>query len=108
MLWRRQLEFIFRDADSLTSILSPRERRTTKSPGEGQIFRPTRDVDLESQARELLRALDANELARKIRVEWNPRMKSAAGRADFRVKLVSLNPLLISNGDNIERKMWRD
>ena len=46
MLWRRQLEFIFRDADSLTSILSPRERRTTKSPGEGQIFRPTRDVDL--------------------------------------------------------------
>jgi SprT protein len=53
-----------------------------------------RDVDLELKARKLLRRLGANKLAREIRVEWNPRMKSAAGRADFRQKLISLNPLL--------------
>ena len=53
-----------------------------------------RDHTLESKARELLRSLGADELARKIRVEWNPRMKSAAGRADYRGKLISLNPLL--------------
>src|SRR5207237_3228502 len=53
-----------------------------------------RDVGLESQARALLRALGANKLARKIRVEWNPRLKTCAGRADYRGKLISLNPLL--------------
>src|SRR2546423_1987719 len=53
-----------------------------------------RDYTLESQARELLRQLGAAKLAREVRVEWNPRMKSAAGRADYREKLVSLNPRL--------------
>src|SRR6267143_2850703 len=105
MRWRKQLEFIFRDADSLTSILSLRERRTTKSPGEGNGFAPTATVDLESTARELLRQLGADKLAREIRVEWNPRMRSAAGRADFREKSISLNPLLINHGDEIDRTL---
>src|SRR5438128_4843204 len=90
----RQLQFAFQTTDALTSILSLRERRTTKPPGEGQILRPTRDVDLESQARELLRSLGAAKLAGEIRVEWNPRLKTCAGRADYREKLISLNPLL--------------
>jgi predicted SprT family Zn-dependent metalloprotease len=55
--------------------------------------------------RELLRSLGADELARKIRVEWNPRMRSAAGRADFRGKLISLNPLLINHSDEIDRTL---
>ncbi len=82
----RQLEFIFRDTDSLTSILSLRERQTTKAPGEGHVVKSTRDVDLESKSRQLLCELGA--------VKWNPRLKTAAGRADFREKLISLNPLL--------------
>src|SRR5207249_10840083 len=49
---------------------------------------------LQFHARELLRSIGADELARKIRVEWNPRLKTVAGRADFREKLISLNPLL--------------
>jgi predicted SprT family Zn-dependent metalloprotease len=57
-----------------------------------------RDYALESQARELLRQLGAGKLAREVRVEWNPRLKSAAGRADFREKLISLNPLLLELG----------
>ena len=62
-----------------------------------RILRRTgRDVDLETTARELLRSLGADKLAREIRVEWNPRMRSAAGRADYREKLISLNPLLLN------------
>src|SRR5436853_5356943 len=63
------------------------------------------DHALEFQARELLRALGADNLAREVRVEWNPRMKSAAGRADYREKLISLNPLLINHGDEIDRTL---
>jgi len=93
----KQLEFIFRNTDPLTSILSLRERRTTKSPGEG---------DLERKARELLRQLGAAKLAREIRVEWNPRLKTAAGRVDFREKLISLNPRLSDHGnDEIDRTL---
>ena len=52
----------------------------------GSELRAVRDVDLESQSCELLRALGANKLAREIRVEWNPRLKTCAGRADYREK----------------------
>jgi SprT protein len=53
-----------------------------------------RDSALETKAREMLRALGAAELADKVQVEWNARLFSAAGRADFRRTLVSLNPRL--------------
>ncbi len=92
----KQLEFIFRETDSLTRRL----RRPPVPQGEGwgegtsKRFRRSRDVDLESKARNLLRELGAAKLAREVRVEWNPRLKTAAGRADFRQKLISLNPLL--------------
>jgi SprT protein len=94
----KQLEFAFPKTDALTSILSLRERRTTKSPGEGNSFAQTRDVDLESKARDLLHQLGAVKLARQVRVEWNPRLKTAAGRADFGEKVISLNPRLSDHG----------
>ena len=53
-----------------------------------------RDAALEAKAGEILRTLDAGELANEIHVEWNARLFSAAGRADFRRQLVSLNPRL--------------
>ncbi len=53
-----------------------------------------RDHALELKARELLRQLGAVKLARALHVEWNPRLQTCAGRADFREKLISLNPLL--------------
>jgi SprT protein len=65
------------------------------SPSERSIHLRGRDRALESQAREMLRGLGADELARKVRVEWNPRMRSAAGRAGYRENLISLNPLLL-------------
>jgi SprT protein len=54
-------------------------------------------VALQFRARELLRQLGAAKLAREVRVEWNPRLRTAAGRADFREKLISLNPLLLDH-----------
>jgi SprT protein len=92
----KQLEFTFPKGDPLTSILSLRERRTTKSPGEGNWngFSAGRDFALEEKSRNLLRELGAEKLAREIRVEWNSRLRTAAGRADYREKLISLNPLL--------------
>jgi predicted SprT family Zn-dependent metalloprotease len=53
-----------------------------------------RDSALEATAREILTAVNAAELASEVRVEWNARLFSAAGRADSRRNLVSLNPRL--------------
>jgi SprT protein len=53
-----------------------------------------RDSELERKAQEMLQALSAKELASSLQVEWNARLFSAAGRADFRRKLISLNPRL--------------
>jgi len=58
----------------------------------------SRDAHLEQQARELLRANGARPIAAEIQVEWNPRLKTAAGRADYKRKRISLNPLLQSHG----------
>ena len=64
------------------------------------------DFDLEFKARELLRQLGAERLSREVRVEWNPRMKSAAGGADFRERLISLNPCLVDHGgEEIDRTL---
>ena len=66
---------------------------------EGSTIASGCDVDLEWKARELLRATNAARIARLVRVEWNSRLKSCAGRADYRNKLVSLNPRLAEHGE---------
>ena len=101
----RQLEFAFETTDALTSILSLRDRRTTKPPSEGHLVGSTHEIDLESKARELLRAHGANKLACAIRVEWNLRMRTAAGRADYPQKLISLNPRLLEHPAEIDRTL---
>jgi predicted SprT family Zn-dependent metalloprotease len=53
-----------------------------------------RDSSLEATAREILTGVNAADLAAEVRVEWNARLFSAAGRADSRRNLVSLNPRL--------------
>jgi SprT protein len=101
----RQLEFAFQITDPLTSILSLRERGTTKSPGEGHLIASSRDVDLEAKARELLYSLGAKRIATELRVEWNSRLQTAAGRADYRNKLISLNPRLVEHPEEIDRTL---
>jgi len=58
-----------------------------------------RDAALEAKAREIFRLVGAEELASTVQVEWNARLFSAAGRADFRRTLVSLNPRLREHDD---------
>src|SRR6266404_1686915 len=63
------------------------------------------DPDLERQARELLRTNGANRIAMELRVEWNSRLKTAAGRADYCQKLISLNPQLFEHPAEIDRTL---
>ena len=64
-----------------------------------------RDADLETKARELLCSLGATRIATELRVEWNSRLKTAAGRADYRHKLISLNPRLLEHPAEIDRTL---
>jgi len=60
---------------------------------------------LQTQARQLLRSLGASRIATELRVEWTSRLTTAAGRADYRRKLISLNPLLRKHPDEIDRTL---
>jgi len=50
--------------------------------------------ELQDRAQSLLRRLNAGILTDRVRVEWNERMRTTVGRADFRRCLISLNPAL--------------
>jgi predicted SprT family Zn-dependent metalloprotease len=63
------------------------------------------DVDLELKAHELLCALGASRIAADVRVEWNSRLKTCAGRANYRTKVISLNPRLHEHPTEIERTL---
>jgi SprT protein len=64
-----------------------------------------RNQDLAGTARDLLRANGADRIANELRVEWNPLLKTAAGRADYRQKLISLNPQLLEYPAEIDRTL---
>ena len=64
-----------------------------------------RQFNLETRARDLLHANGATRIARELHVEWNPRLKTAAGRADYRQKLISLNPRLVEHPTEIDRTL---
>jgi predicted SprT family Zn-dependent metalloprotease len=107
MRFLKQLEFVIplrlgveggtRSPSRVDKTYAPPAPNLTSS-AERPIHLSGRDHALESQARELLRSLGADRLARELRVEWNPRLKTCAGRADYREKLISLNPLLRDPG----------
>jgi len=94
----KQLEFLFVGQPRRLPIL----RMAGGAPALQFVRRP--DHALEFQARKLLHLLGAEKLAREIRVEWNPRLKTCAGRADYRGKLISLNPLLSELSDGLAAK----
>ena len=103
----RQLKFAFRSTDILP-VGQP-----GVSPGEFVIqpagkmpASPTAETAvLLRVARELLRANGAARIAAELRVEWNSRLKTAAGRADYRQKLISLNPRLSEHPAEIDRTL---
>jgi SprT protein len=103
----RQLEFAFRSTDILSvgqSGVLPGKliiEKVGKIPA-----RPTAEpAALLQTARELLCSLGAARIAGELRVEWNSRLKTAAGRADYRQKLISLNPRLSEYPTEIDRTL---
>jgi SprT protein len=97
----RQLEFAFR------SVVGQADRLPNSHAATGAVALQLRgrDVELEQIARDLLRALGATRIATDLRVEWNSRLRTAAGRADYRQKLISLNPQLIKHPAEINRTL---
>jgi SprT protein len=102
----RQLEFAFHThavagiADRARLRISPDARVIQAGHNDAE-----RNNSLEEAARELLRAHGAARIARELRVKWNSRLTTAAGRADYREKLISLNPRLIEHPTEIDRTL---
>jgi SprT protein len=116
----RQLEFAFRSTEILSASRTDSSGGESVgqpgvSPGEsafvGQaLYVPDPDVAteavaLQTIARELLRANGADRIAMELRVEWNPYLKTSAGRADYYQKLILLNPRLIEHPIEIDRTL---
>jgi SprT protein len=109
----RQLEFAFQtvaaslwDASGVAIVGQPLRLPSGGSAGEAPALQSEqRDLALELQARELLRSLGANRIATELRVDWNSRLKTAAGRADYRQKSISLNPRLVEHPGEIDRTL---
>jgi SprT protein len=93
MLLFKQLELTFEYCGR--PALSGRVQHGDRAPW---LQQSGRDSILQTKAREILIDAGAPRLARCVRVEWNPRLRSCAGHADFRQKLVSLNPRLSEYG----------
>jgi predicted SprT family Zn-dependent metalloprotease len=100
----RQLEFAFR---TVAGIVDPGRVHAFQNAGVTDLAYSSagRRLNLEKTARDLLRANGAKRIANELRVEWNSSLKTAAGRADYREKLISLNPRLAEYPDEIDRTL---
>ena len=106
----RQLEFAFRTTGILSATRTDSTRgepvRPPDVPSGELVIGPAGETAVLLQtARELLHSLGAVRIAGELRVEWNSRLKTAAGRADYREKLISLNPRLVQHPTEIDRTL---
>lgn len=88
-----QLDFFRQLTARLRSAIQPQSPAPVVAPAKGEA------ADLEEAARNLLLALGCPELAARVRVGWNPRMRSTAGTAYSGKSLINLNPRLREFGD---------
>jgi SprT protein len=103
----RQLEFAFQTT-SVAGIVNSGRRGASQHAGAGVTDAGYNDecyANVQEKARQLLRSLGAKRIATELRVEWNSRLKTAAGRADYRQKLISLNPRLAEHPAEIDRTL---
>jgi SprT protein len=103
----RQLEFAFRSTGILhVGLPGVSHGELVIGPAGETPACPTAETAVLLQtARDLLDANGATQIANELRVEWNPRLKTAAGRADYRQKLISLNPRLVEHPAEIYRTL---
>jgi len=90
-------ESINQSADLLQQVCPVADKMSAGHTAETAVLRQT--------ARQLLCSLGAKRIATELRVEWNSRLQTAAGRADYRQKLISLNPLLVKHPEEIDRTL---
>jgi predicted SprT family Zn-dependent metalloprotease len=83
-----------RQLDFLARLLRPQP-----APAPPLIACTGRDPALEGHARQLLSPLGGHDLATRVIVRWNPRMRSTAGTALASRSLVTLNPRLREFGE---------
>ena len=104
MLLFEQLDFLF---GKLSAVVTEAVTFTAKSPRpKTPRHAQSGDPVLENTARELLLGVGATSLVPLVRVEWHSRLRTAAGRADYNRKLISLNPRLREHGaDEIDRTL---
>jgi len=103
----RQLELEFRGTKLLfvrPSAVLPCEL-INESAGKMPASHTADTAVLLQTACELLQSLGAKRIAIELRVEWNSRLKTAAGRADYHQKLISLNPRLVEHPLEIDRTL---
>jgi predicted SprT family Zn-dependent metalloprotease len=95
-----QLDF-FRQLKGFLSVKqTPASAPQTKPPQPTPPKMPAgTDPALEALAHKLLTGLGCDDLAAKVRVVWNPRMRSTAGTAQAAHSLITLNPRLREFGD---------
>jgi predicted SprT family Zn-dependent metalloprotease len=106
MLLFKQLHFLFGDPPESASVgeavsfprINPETLgKLTASPTDVPLR--GRDAQLEKTARDLLHSAGATPLVPLVRVEWHERLRTAAGRADYNRKLISLNRRLREHDD---------
>jgi SprT protein len=88
-----------RQLDFLTRLLTPAKSKPAAPPIPPAATAPDGAADLEKRARELLKPLHCDLLIARVRVRWNPRMRSTAGTALASKSLITLNPRLREFGD---------
>jgi len=114
----RQLEFAFRSIGILSASQTDSSRgepvgqpgaspgKSVREPAGRMPAGPTAETAVLLQtARELLCSFGADRIAMELRVEWNSRLKTAAGRADYRQQLISLNPRVFEHPAEIDRTL---
>lgn len=81
--------------------LTTRVRAAIQRPSPAPVIASAKNTaaDLEKSAHTLLATLGCADLAARVRVRWNPRMRSTAGTAHAAQALITLNPRLRAFGD---------
>lgn len=84
--------------DFLAKLISLFPRALPAQPAKSPPPPKGADAPLTARARELLRPLNCETLAVRVRVRWNPRMRTTAGLASYEQSLITLNPRLAQFG----------
>jgi SprT protein len=104
--WKRRLSAAIQREFDFAATPPPGIRQRIAAPEPRSLAPEPQDQELTASARALLESIGENQLAQNIRVRWNSRLRSTAGRAYRARHLVELNPALLRvPEDEIDRTL---